>query len=154
MRLTEAVAQSTRIQRLFPEFWEFQISNKQRLADGNGTSNRKPALEVVKDLVEQVESIGIETDELAIVKNALLSTQEWIKRVNNLKSNKTSNSKDGASDGNNGAGTPSSSIVSGYCRRYRVVPRAGRITQERGVVGWRDPLKRHTWNLRRSGFGS
>ena len=43
MRLTEAVAQSTRIQRLFPEFWEFQISNKQRLADGKALDARATA---------------------------------------------------------------------------------------------------------------
>ena len=35
MRLDEAVAQGTRIRRLFPEFWQFQTSNRQRLVDNH-----------------------------------------------------------------------------------------------------------------------
>ena len=34
--------------------------------------------------MEQVESIGIQTDELAVVKDALTSTHKWIQRVNDL----------------------------------------------------------------------
>ena len=84
MRLDEAVAQGTRIRRLFPEFWQFQTSNRQRLVDTHSVGGKKPDLKVVQELVEQVESIGIQTDELAVVKDALTSTHKWIQRVNDL----------------------------------------------------------------------
>ena len=84
MRLDEAAAQGVRIRRLFPEFWQFQTSNRHRLVDKRSLEGKKPDLKVVEELVEQVESVGIQTDELAIVKDALNSTHKWIQRVEDL----------------------------------------------------------------------
>ncbi|MBT4353879.1 MAG: hypothetical protein HOD13_04880, partial [Rhodospirillaceae bacterium] len=53
MRLSEAVAQGMRIRRIFPEFWEFQISNKQRLADGANLASIQSELDNAKRVADR-----------------------------------------------------------------------------------------------------
>ena len=98
MRIKEAKAQGLRIRRIFPAFWEFhsghnsgakKVGRKESAgADPQAeTVCLKPTIVMVEEMVKVVSSIGIETEELVMVKHELGRTKEWIAKVDQVGDN-------------------------------------------------------------------
>ena len=109
LRIQEAEAQGLRIRRMFPAFWEFGSSHHggarrgappkapsksdPMAADAEAFGNAKPSLESVEEVLQLVSSIGIDTEELLVIKNAMRRTRMWIQKVKRMQSSTSTGSR-------------------------------------------------------------